>query len=218
MIKYKYIAAWNEAIFNEFANNSESVDKELLALLPAIHLSASTANAISHNLQKTVEVVLNYLDQDKSLKGLFNALDLSRNRVSPFIATTDFCIKILEANINGQLILNISPIFRLGPEYPQHYQEKNGTALKEDAILGLLEVDADETQPHDQLFSLGIDAGIAFKDSNIIYNRQLSLCLSLLEEGIMATLTCENQVTSKVFYFAKLGELMQAMETFAQVV
>lgn len=155
-----------------------------------------------------VEKILTLYDAADCIFGLFSALVHTDRRasVSPFIATHNYCMILESISPEGILEINASPIYHLGPEYPNEYKEKTGKELDKNAIVGLIELPAgDLTHQAHKTFSLGIDAGIVFKASRIPHNKKMSLTLKELESGIFATLSCDSQTTSKMFTWQELG-------------
>lgn len=153
-----------------------------------------------------VEKILSLYDTEDCIYGLFSALVRTDRRVSPFIATHNYCMRLEAISNEGVMQINASPIYHLGPEYPNEYKEKHGTELDKEAIVGLIELPAgDLTHQAHKTFSLGIDAGIVFKGSRISHNKKLNLVLKDLGNGIFATLSCESQTTSKMFTWEELG-------------
>lgn len=152
-----------------------------------------------------VEKILSLFDTEDCIYGLFSALVRTDRRVSPFIATHNYCMRLQAISDEGIMEINASPIYHLGPEYPNEYKEKHGTELDKDAIVGLIELPAGDLAHQPKTFSLGIDAGIVFKGSRISHNKKLNLVLKDLGDGIFATLSCESQTTSKMFKWEDLG-------------
>ncbi len=153
-----------------------------------------------------VEKILKLFDAEDCIYGLFSALVRTDRRVSPFIATHNYCMRLEGITDEGIMEINASPIYHLGPEYPNEYKEKHGTDLDKEAIVGLIELPAggDTHQAH-KTFSLGIDAGIVFERSRISHNKKLKFIAKLVDNGLFATLSCESQTTSKMFTWPELG-------------
>jgi hypothetical protein len=152
-----------------------------------------------------VEKILSLYDAEDCIYGLFSALARIDRRVSPFIATHNYCMRLEGISDDGIMSINASPIYHLGPEYPNEYKEKHGTELDKEAIVGLIELPTgDLTHQAHKTFSLGIDAGIVFKGSRIAHNKKLNLVLKDLGDGVFATLSCESQTTSKMFKWHQL--------------
>jgi len=202
MISYKYIDGWDEEItvanlrsLLQAANSK--TDAEAAGDVNKTHL----ANSTFHIIKK----VLNTFDKDRSLHGLFSALDISQNRVSPFLASHDYCIKVKSYSSQGEIKLNISPIYRLGLEYPQAHAVQNGSELDKEAIIGLME-NTPEMPIDDKhtTYSLGIDAGVAFASSSISHNKEMTLHFNVLQDGVQACLSCENQAMSKMLSWQDL--------------
>lgn len=181
MIKFTYDKSWNvESRYSELAGLGDAAS--------------------------IVEKILSLYDAEDCIYGLFSALVRTDRRVSPFIATHNYCMRLEGISDEGIMEINASPIYHLGPEYPNEYKEKYGTELDKNAILGLIELSAgDLTHQAHKTFSLGIDAGIVFKGSRIAHNKKLNLALKDLGDGIFATLCCESQTTSKMFTWQELG-------------
>lgn len=207
MLKYKYSDRW-DASLNEIKMNAKSgktkskkVDEESTSgsTLQNIFLSHSDKRKANQNVQFVIEKILNTYDADDCLYGLFKALSKSQPRVSPFIATHDYCVQIRSCNIDGHIEFNISPIYHLGPDYVEEYKKKHGTDLDDSAVIGLSELNVLEHGPAHKKFLLGIDAGIVFKDSKIPHNKIMQLNLQPAQDGVMANLICETQTTSKKF-------------------
>ena len=155
--------------------------------------------------QTIIQYVINQLDADKTLQGLFRMIKFAnKHSISPFLATQDYCIKVLSVATDGHVGLNISPIYHLGPEYPDYYKEKQGKDLNRDAIIGLIEIDTPDPDKPSK-FNLGIDAGIAFQQAKIPHNVEMELYIQLTDDGIVASLSCEEQSTSKVFTWEQIG-------------
>lgn len=220
MIKYKYMSGWDadlKEIFLRHKNNSIKVSQNIntssLPDAPLIFISkhlANTGNNIDtpeHVATSIIQLILNAYHAEQSLQGLFNAIDLFKNRIRPFVAAHDYCVKVEQCSNNGEIIMNISPIYRLGPDYPDHYQSKNGIKLNDEAIIGLLEDQSIEQSitNRNTTFSLGIDAGVAFSQSKIPHNRKLVLNICIIDEGLMTSVTCENQTTTKIFSWEDIG-------------
>lgn len=157
------------------------------------------------NIETLTQKILMLFEADDCIFGLFSALVHTDRRVSPFIATRNYCMRLETISSEGILTINASPIYYLGPEYPNEYEEKHGIELEKEAIVGLIELPpAQGTDQAHKTFSLGIDAGIVFKDSKIAHNQKLKLSLKKLEEGMFATLSCDSQTTSKMFTWEQL--------------
>lgn len=189
MIKFTYDKSWSRgAQHSEFANLGDAAG--------------------------IVEKILSLYDAEDCIYGLFSALVRTDRRVSPFIATHNYCMRLEAISNEGVMEINASPIYHLGPEYPNEYKEKHGTELDKDAIVGLIELPAgDLTHQAHKTFSLGIDAGIVFKNSPIAHNKKLNLTLKDLGDGIFATLSCESQTTSKMFAWQDLESKSRAEQT-----
>lgn len=164
-----------------------------------------------------IEKILQNYDAEDCIHGLFNALFAVNKRISPFIATHNYCIKIQNIAENGTITFNISPIYHLGPEYMQEYKQKHGFEIDRAAVIGLIEVPACRvTMSETKKFSLGIDAGIVFNKSKIPHNHNMTLKIDILEKGVVAALNCESQTTSKTFKWEQLGIKPDFSHIFAQ--
>ncbi len=153
-----------------------------------------------------IEKILHYYDDTDCLFGLFSALNTTTKQLSPFIATHSYCVNVQDCTAAGTISCNISPIYLLGPEYPEQYKLQHGTALDEKAIIGLIDIPVAEMPGSDHhTFALGIDAGIVFKDSNIPHSRQLKIELQLTDGGVMANLSCKDQMMTRRFQWEELG-------------
>lgn len=181
MIKYTYSNDWDAALSNLSVINTK-------------------------NAQFVIEKIINNYGADDCIYGLFSAVSKADRRVAPFIATHNYCMRVDCITGDGQVDINVSPIYHLGPEYPNEYKEKHGTDLDKEAIIGLIELPAgDLTHQAHKTFSLGIDAGIVFEKSKIPHNKKMSLMLKQLDSGLMATLSCDTQTTSKMFTWEELN-------------
>ena len=204
MLTYKYAKDWALALDDKTKFTAND------ALLPCTTLQAiAQKNAAEHEsladfIKTVTQFILNNFDVDNTLFGFFQLMKLSNNhQISPFVATHDYCIKILSATSNGKITLNISPIYHLGPDYPEYYEKKQGKALNQEAIIGLVTSTTHSDAPF--RFNLGIDAGIVFNLKPDSHNKKMLLELTLIDEGILAALSCEGQATSKVFTWDHLG-------------
>lgn len=199
MIKYTYVKQCRVP-----DNNSET--SSTFRTLQVMAGPSCNADKSHHEfIQTIIQFVLNNLDADKTLQGLFRLIKFAnKHRISPFLATQDYCVKILSIAGDGQVKLNISPIYHLGPEYPEYYKEKQGKDLNRDAIIGLIEIDTPDPEKPSK-FNLGIDAGIAFQQAKIPHNIRMDLNIQLTDDGIVANLSCEEQSTSKIFSWEQMG-------------
>ena len=206
MITYKYAKDWSLALDDKTKLLHDNGALSTCAALQIIAQKNSAEYETLCEFMKTVtQFILNNFDADNTLFGFFQLLKLSDNhQISPFIATHDYCIKILLIHSDGSLILNISPIYHLGPDYPEYYEKKQGKKLNQEAIIGLLTTSTAHSEAPCR-FNLGIDAGIAFNQNPNSHNKQMNLDITLIDEGILATLSCEAQTTSKVFTWDHLG-------------
>jgi hypothetical protein len=199
MIKYRYP--------NNFQQDSENtpVESTFKSLRQMARMDTGNKQSLGEFTKTIIQFIFNNLDADKTLIGLFRLIKFAnKHRISPFLATQDYCVKVLAAHPDGKVALNISPIYHLGPEYPEYYKEKQGVDLNNDAIIGLLEIDTPDPEKP-SMFNLGIDAGIAFEEAKISHNKHMNLIIQLADDGILATLHCEGQSTSKIFTWDTLG-------------
>lgn len=205
MISYKYAKDWSSALDNEVNLFSDNRALSICAALQTIAQKNSTQYETLPAFMKTItQFILNNFDVDNTLFGFFQLMKLSDNhQISPFIATHDYCIKILSITPEGRVTLNISPIYHLGPDYPEYYEKKQGKKLNQEAIIGLLTSTSHSEAPCK--FNLGIDAGIAFNQNPSSHNKKMNLDIRLVDEGILATLSSEGHTTSKVFTWDHLG-------------
>lgn len=190
MITYKYDTAFTSPqLFQKIVSQQATAEPELMTFT-----------------KRVLEHIIDTYDNSNILVGL---LCYARGHtISPFRATRDFCVKVLSTDHNDCVLLNISPVYHLGPEYPEYHKQKEGTDLSREAIIGLIETRStkqDEEEEDHTRFSLGIDAGIAFKNARIPHNKSLSLYLSPAENGIIANLHCEGQATAKEFSWKALN-------------
>lgn len=187
MITVKFLTGWNAHLTSKSLN----IEFTNMQMKPALFQSVLTK-------------VLNFFDARDYFYGLFQAMTYSG--VSPFIATHDYCIKILHIDHYGTVEMNISPIYHLGLEYPEDYKTKHGKALDQDAVIGLLEKPTAGTMaPGHTSYSYGVDAGILFKDSDISHNKQLTLKVDEIRDGMLVTLRCENQTSSTTISWNDVG-------------
>lgn len=187
MITIKFLTGWNAHLISK----AQNIELANFQTKPA-------------TFQKIIEKILYYFDTKDYLYGLFQAMNYSG--VSPFIATHDYCVKILHCNRFGTVEMNISPIYHLGLEYPDDYRTKHGKGLAQDAVIGLLAKPAAGTLPPGHTsYSYGVDAGVLFKDSDIVHNKQLTLKLKEIREGLLVTLSYENQTSSTTLSWDDVG-------------
>lgn len=168
-------------------------------------------------VQKIIEKILRTFDVKDCLYGFFQAM--SSSVVSPFVATHDYCIKVNECDPLGHVTMNISPIYHLGLEYPNHYKNKHGKDLEQEAIIGLLETPVVGTLPPGHTaYSYGIDAGILFKDSKLSHNKKMELTIEEIHKGLLVTLNCENETTSTTLSWDDVGvHSFEAKENDTQI-
>ncbi len=212
MLYFKYLNHWNTNLI-DFKNDDK---QPILAwrLLKPIDSKTSIRHKdpsviTTQIIKNTIEKALSTFDDEGTLFGLFNAISRVQNRVSPFIATHSYCVKVQDCEMSGAIKMNISPIYHLGPDYANEYREQHGTELDTKAIIGLIELptQAVNSNPDHKTFRLGIDAGIAFSGSSIVHNKELTLSLEFIHDGMMANLSCDGQTTSKAFTWDELGVL-----------
>lgn len=197
MIKYTYVD-------KDRTNSSQSHSTFNTLQLIAANYGPSEQSCREFT-ETIIQFVINRLNTEKALQGLFRLVKFANKySISPFLATQDYCVKILDITSNGHVQLNISPIYHLGPEYPEYYKEKEGKDLNRDAIIGLIEMDTPDPEKP-STFNLGIDAGIAFQQAKIPHNIRMDLFIQLTDDGIIANLSCEDQSTSKVFTWEQMG-------------
>lgn len=202
MIKYRYLPDWNKALTRPIVATDN---------LPALqHLSSTlsqyafTYPSLSELACSLFQLTMNHFHEDLSLLGLFRLLKYTNHhRISPFIASQRYCIKVQSITQDGQYTFNISPIYYLGPDYPDHYESRTGDAFDQSAIIGLVRSTNNINEP--ATFNLGIDAGIAFKDAPVAHNKIMTLALSCGAKGMIANLSCEDHVTTKVLPWQKFG-------------
>lgn len=201
MIDYTYQPNWNTAILTGAANTHSNVFCYLQQKCPNLH-----RRQIIQLVQNIIETIINAFDHDGSLHGLFNLLSSSNKRVSPFIATRDYRMRVESCQPNGHIELTISPIYRLGPDYPDRYKRQYGKALAKEAIIGLIESPVVELTPNGQhAYLLGIDAGMAFKDSKIPHMKSIRLKLTLNDQSVTAALECESETMSKTLPWQEIA-------------
>lgn len=205
MLTYKYATDWSLALEDKTKlTNSNGILSTCAALQLIAQKDAAKYESLPEFMKTMTQFILNNFDTDNTLFGFFQLMKLSNNhQISPFIATHDYCIKVLSATPNGKLSLNISPIYHLGPDYPEYYEKKQGKELNKEAIIGLVTPTLHSEEPFK--FNLGIDAGIAFNQQPGSHNKQMTLEITIIDEGVLAALSCEKQTTSKVFTWEHLG-------------
>ena len=231
MINITYTGGW-DASLRHFSDNKQLQDIKLTTEKDNILSWAGLKNAAENNdvekhkfIQRVlslepekngaqvhliamllIDKILHNFDQTDSLHGLMNALFEVDKRISPFHAASNYCIKINAISTAGVVDFTISPIYHLGPEYIDEYKVKHGTEIDREAILGLIELPADNLEKSDHTkFKLGIDAGIVFKDSKIPHNKDMQLKLEIIDTGIVASLTCDSQTMSKAYTWFEMG-------------
>ena len=205
MLTYKYAKDWSLPLEDKAKLTTHNGALSPCAALQIVaQKSAAEHEPLADFIKTLAQFILNNFDVDKMLFGFFQLMKLSNNhQISPFVATHDYCIKILSATNDGKITLNISPIYHLGPDYPEYYEKKQGKELNQEAIIGLVTSTSHAEAPF--RFNLGIDAGIVFNLNPDSHNKQMLLEITLVDEGILAGLSCEGQATSKVFTWDHLG-------------
>lgn len=189
MITIKFLTGWNAHLTSDPKKG--------------IVLNGLQASAIQFD--KVIEKALQYFDDRDYLYALFQTMSFAA--ASSFLATHDYCVKVLHCGHDATVSMNISPIYHLGVEYPQDYKSKYGKELDDEAVIGLLEkpAPAGTTIPGYTPFSYGVDAGILFKDHEIPCNKIMTLKLEEIREGVLVTLTCEKQTTSTTMSWQDIG-------------
>lgn len=185
MIHYKFEHNWADALSDCTANSScifNEIAQQTESNLPPDQLA-----------KFIIRVALSQLHHERALTGLFKALQ-HQHTISPFLASQHHCFKVKSVSSEGHYRVNISPIYLLGPEYPHTYEENTGESLQPDAIIGF--ICSDERPGEPSQFSLGIDAGIVFKEAKLAHNRMLDVSIESVYEGILVTLNCETQTTT----------------------
>lgn len=231
MIIYRYQSSWEAELINSKTSSHSTQKKSVIAdhhysdyfltWSEFISFSKQDKSNTSHSAfengndiikhtprlaQHTIQKIMDNYDADDCIFGLFSALSQAKSRISPFIATHNYCVTILSCTPTGEIVFNVSPIYHLGPEYPEQYRQQHGMALDENAIIGLTQTPVKDPYNFEpRTFSLGIDAGIVFKNSTIPHNKLMTLCLKTVENGLMANLSCETQTTSRKFTWNFLG-------------
>lgn len=187
MITIKFLTGWNAHLLSKSQN---------------VELTDFQSNPAQ--FKKIIERILYYLDMKDFFYALFQAINYPG--VSPFIATHDYCIKVLHCDPSATVEMNISPIYHLGLEYPEDYRTRHGKELEQDAVIGLLERPTAGTLPPGHTsYSYGVDAGILFKDSEISHNKIMTLKIEEIREGLLALVSCENQTSSTTLTWANAG-------------
>lgn len=201
MIDYKYKSDWNATIIDDSKNYHSEIYSCLHQKCP--HLSSEQ---IAELVQNIIQALIDAFDRDGSLHGLFNLLSSCNKRVSPFIATHDYRMRIRKIMNDGLVELNISPIYRLGPDYPDRYQKQYGKELAKEAIIGLLGSPVVELSASGQhAYLLGIDAGMAFKDSKIPHTKKIQLKISMGDQNVSGALHCESETMSKTLTWQQIS-------------
>ena len=210
MIDYRYQPGWEQSITAAIAANeshSENGYSGSLALNIATKSPMSSHKINVSLIWMLIEKIINTFNADDSLHGLFSVLNKSDKRVSPFVATHDYRVHVVDCDANGNVKINISPIYRLGPEYPVMYEQKHGKKLEKEAVIKLFETTDPLVAFHpmgEKAFTLGIDAGMAFKDLKIPHNKELLLKLNVFDSGVTADLHCETQTMAKTYSWEQL--------------
>ncbi len=170
------------------------------------HNQAAVGQSVSSSAQDLINMSLRTFDDNQSLKGFLAFSDSENQSLTPFSVTSHYCVKVLSCSLEGVVMLSVSPIYHLGLDYPEVYQNQKGRQLDPSAMLGLIEVvshnkTAEQPIPeHDcdgHLFCYGIDAGVVFKESPIPHNRAMSLQLSVFEDCVLATFQQNEQVSTQ---------------------
>jgi hypothetical protein len=170
MIYFKYGKEWDSEIFQK-------------------------TNTFKQLIQKT----LNIYDEEGCLYGLFSALCQAKHRISPFIATHNYSVTTLSCSTAYLIRMNVSPIYHLGPEYPEQHRQTYGAEIEQGGIVELF-----DSHSGARPFTLGIDAGIAFKHSPISHNKEMQIQFEFLMDGVITTLSCEDQTTFKKITWEQL--------------
>jgi len=190
----KFIQGWNA----DFLQEKPFISELLNQINPASSLTEIQL------VQKIIEKVIRAFDAKDCLYGIFQAM--SNHRVSPFVATHDYCVRVNTCDQFGNVQMNISPIYHLGLDYPNNYKTKHGKDLDQEAIIGLLETPVVGTLPPGHTaYSYGVDAGILFRDSKISHNKNMEIKLEEIHEGLLVTLSCDNQTTSTTLSWEDVG-------------
>lgn len=198
------MVSWHDFISYSQDKEIENDQNKNIHTFGSNELINNRSKLAQHILQK----IINSYDADDCIYGLFSALSQAKHAftLSPFNATHTYCFKIYSCSNNGKIVFDVSPIYQLGPEYPEQYKKLHGTELDKNAIVGLIQVDADDfSNSLHRTFTIGIDAGVLFKDSKIPHHKKIILKLNTAENGIMASLSCESQTMSKKITWKELG-------------
>jgi len=169
-------------------------------------IACSKLNNILFQNQKTslecmefvVTNALRSFDQDNSLKGLSAYSEDVSQKVSPFLVTEHFCIRVLEISHGNVINLNISPVYHLNLDYPEMYHQQYGKELDPSAVLGLIKMQSEADLDNSAMFRYGIDLGIAFADSPVIHNHAAQLVLRADDYKLDAVLSCLQNVSMQV--------------------
>ena len=203
MIHLLFEKHWDEKLLSI----GEQAPKKLInGEVPFEWRTVTEPNNIIEFAKSVLIAVLQYYDSKDIVFGLFHSTDYARARyISPFISTHNYCVRVLSCDENGIYDCNISPIYQLGPEYPEEYKEETGASLDKKAIVGFLE-SSPQGSPEHKIFSIGIDAGIVFKNSKLPHNRSMQIILKAAKnDGLITDLACQNQSTLKKFSWQDLG-------------
>lgn len=202
MIYFKYINGWDTNLLKHFSS---------VCFVPSESENIySIERGIAHKkkiaaIQKLIERTMQSYDSEDCLYGLFSALTQAKHRISPFTATHSYCATIMSCTREGFVRINLSPIYHLGPEYLEQHQQRFGAEIDADAIIQLFDSATDGYSTDQRPFSLGIDAGIVFKTSPISHNKEMHLQFEFLNDGVMSSLSCDNQTTSKKIMWDHIG-------------
>ncbi len=209
MIIMQFLPGWNARLLPDLSNNSSNKPYHYTKEKPffselMLRINEKSLSINIQLVQKIIENIMRNFDTSDCLYGFFHAM--SNSGVSPFIATHDYCAKVSTCDRLGNVTINISPIYHLGLDYPEDYKNKHGRALDQEAVIGLLETPVVGTLPPGHTaYSYGIDAGILFKDSKIPHNTKAELKLEEIPEGLLATLSCDKETTSKTLSWENAG-------------
>ena len=197
MLDYTYFRGWDQHL----VPTEGARDATTQMLLQCTELNKLR---IRDFVQGIIECSFNLFDADDSLYGLFNAMRVSQNAmISPFVATHDYSVKIRNAKLGSDIKATISPIYHLGPDFIEQYKTKNGKALDNKAVIGLITPE-NQSNPR-KAYSLGIDAGVAFAHSKINHNKSIMLSISEIKDRLNISLSCEGQTMSKPLSWHTLG-------------
>ena len=108
MLTYKYAEHWC-SIFDDVSKFARYGTCATNATLPVLAQKNAIPDHRFIEFSKIViQFILNHFDADNTLLGFFKLLKLSNNRqINPFIATHDYCIKVLSIEHDHHIMLNI---------------------------------------------------------------------------------------------------------------